>query len=296
MPADPTSPDNADATARYRTVWISDVHLGTSECQAAHLIGFLRSFECDHLFLVGDIIDGWQLRRGFYWHQTHNDVIQKLLRKARKGTRVVYVPGNHDEAARQFIGLAFGDIEIVDEAIHVLADGRRLWVTHGDLYDGVIQCAKWLAYLGDSAYEFTLRLNRRFNSLRAQLGLPYWSLSKYLKHKVKRAVGFITDFEHALAVETRRRGLDGVVCGHIHHAELREIDGILYCNDGDWVESLTALVEHDDGRLEIIDWAAHVRSVAAAKRAKPVAAVPQPAPVNPAALPAPSTARTPLHG
>ncbi|WP_245591260.1 UDP-2,3-diacylglucosamine diphosphatase [Derxia gummosa] len=258
-----------DAVAHYRAVWISDIHLGTSECQAGHLLDFLRSFESDRLYLVGDIIDGWQLRRGFYWHRTHNDVIQKLLRKARKGTRVVYVPGNHDEAARQFIGLAFGDIEIADEAVHETADGRRLWVTHGDLYDGVIQHAKWLAYVGDQAYEFTLQLNRRFNSLRARLGLPYWSLSKYLKHKVKRAVGFITDFEKALAAETRRRGLDGVVCGHIHHAELREIDGVLYANDGDWVESLTALVEHHDGRLEIVDWAALVRAHAAeARRAR----------------------------
>jgi len=169
------------------------------------------------------------------------------------------VPGNHDEFARRYVEHSFGGIEVAEEWTHETADGRKLWVTHGDLFDGVIQCAKWLAYLGDSLYEFTLRLNRHFNSLRARLGLPYWSLSKYLKLKVKRAVSFISDFEIAVAREARRRGVHGVVCGHIHHAELRDIDGILYANDGDWVESLTALVEHPDGRLEIIDWAAHVR-------------------------------------
>lgn len=236
-------------------MWISDIHLGTPGCQANHLLDFLRSFDCETLYLVGDIVDGWQLRRSWYWQQSHNDVVQKLLRKARRGTNVVFVPGNHDEAIRQFIGLTFGGISIVDEAIHITADGKKLWVTHGDLYDGVVQCAKWLAYLGDNLYEFTLKLNRWFNYARARFGLPYWSLSQYLKLKVKSAVNFVTDFETALAAEAKRRGLNGVVCGHIHHAEMREIDGVLYCNDGDWVESLTALVEHRDGGLEIIEWA-----------------------------------------
>lgn len=244
---------------RYRAVWISDIHLGTPGCQAVHLLDFLRSFESDYLYLVGDIVDGWQLKRHWYWHQTHNDVIQKVLRKARKGTHVVFIPGNHDEAMRQFIGIQLGEITVAEEAIHLTADGRKLWITHGDLYDGVIQCAKWLAYVGDSAYEFTLKLNRWFNYLRARLGLPYWSLSRYLKHKVKRAVNFISDFEQAVAHEAQKRGLDGVVCGHIHHAEMRNINGVLYCNDGDWVESLTALVEYDDGRLEIIDWSEVIR-------------------------------------
>jgi UDP-2,3-diacylglucosamine pyrophosphatase LpxH len=239
---------------QVRAVWISDLHLGTPGCQAAALLDFLRSVECDTLYLVGDIIDGWQLQRSWYWPQAHNDVVQKLLRKARKGTRVVFVPGNHDEFARKYLGHDFGGIEVVEDCIHTTADGRRLWITHGDYFDAVIQCAKWLAYLGDSAYEFTLKLNRHLNSLRARLGLPYWSLSKYLKLKVKRAVSFIGDFEQAVAREARRRGVQGVVCGHIHHAELRDIDGILYANDGDWVESLTALVEHGDGRLEILDW------------------------------------------
>ena len=260
---------------KLRTVWVSDVHLGTPGCQARALLDFLRAVECETLYLVGDIIDGWQLKRSWYWPQAHNDVVQKLLRRARKGTRVIFVPGNHDEFARRYVEHNFGGVEVVDEWIHETADGRKLWVTHGDLFDGVIQCAKWLAYVGDSLYEFTLKLNRAFNSLRARLGLPYWSLSKYLKLKVKRAVSFISDFEVAVAREARKRGVHGVVCGHIHHAELRDIDGILYANDGDWVESLTALVEHHDGRLEIIDWAAHVRAgqhAAATEAAVPAAA------------------------
>jgi UDP-2,3-diacylglucosamine pyrophosphatase LpxH len=250
-PVDPPGP-----VLRVRTAWISDVHLGTPGCQADALLAFLRAVECDTLYLVGDIIDGWQLRRSWYWPQAHNDVVQKLLRKARKGTQVIFVPGNHDEFARKYVQHNFGGVDVVEDAVHTTADGRRLWVTHGDLFDGVIQYAKWLAYLGDSAYEFTLKLNRHLNSLRARMGLPYWSLSKYLKLKVKRAVSYIGDFEAAVAREARRRGLDGVVCGHIHHAEMRSVEGVLYCNDGDWVESLTALVEHGDGRMEIIDWVA----------------------------------------
>ena len=238
---------------KVRTVWISDIHLGTPGCQAQALLEFLKDVECDTLYLVGDIIDGWQLRRTWYWPQAHNDVVQKILRKARKGTRVVFVPGNHDEFARRYRDHNFGGVDVVEDCIHTTADGKRLWITHGDLVDGVIQCARWLALLGDVAYEFMLRVNRNLNHCRARLGLPYWSLSKYLKLKVKRAVSYVSDFEGAVAKEARKRGVDGVVCGHIHHAEMRMIDGILYCNDGDWVESLTALVEHPDGRLEIID-------------------------------------------
>jgi len=246
--------DGQEGTHRVRTVWISDVHLGTPGCQAHALLDFLKRVECDTLYLVGDIIDGWQLRRSWYWPQAHNDVVQKLLRKARKGTRVIYVPGNHDEFARKFLEHSFGGIEVAEEWIHTTADGRQLWVTHGDLYDGVIQVARWLALLGDSLYEFTLKLNRHLNSWRARAGLPYWSLSKYLKLKVKRAVSYVGDFEAALAREARKRGVDGLVCGHIHHAEMRDVEGILYCNDGDWVESLTALVEHADGSLAIVEW------------------------------------------
>jgi len=238
----------------YRTIWISDVHLGTAGCKATFLLDFLRYNESDTLYLVGDIIDGWQLRKGWSWRQSHNDVLQKILRKARKGTRVVYIPGNHDEFAREYVEHKFGGIEVVYEATHVTAAGKKLLVTHGDLFDGVIQHAKWIAYLGDSLYTFVLALNHWFNRIRVKLGLEYWSLSQYLKHKVKNAVGFISDFEHALANEARRRGYDGVVCGHIHKAEIRDVEGVLYCNDGDWVESLTALVEKEDGSLAIVRW------------------------------------------
>jgi UDP-2,3-diacylglucosamine pyrophosphatase LpxH len=255
--SDDTEPEGVH---RVRAVFISDLHLGTPGCQAEHLLRFLKHTQSEYLYLIGDVIDGWQLKRRWYWPQTHNDVVQKILRKARKGCRVVFVPGNHDEFARKYLGHAFGGVDVVEDAIHITADGKRLWLTHGDLFDGVVQCAKWLAYVGDGLYEFTLRLNQRFNSLRAHLGLPYWSLSQFLKHKVKRAVSYVTDFEDAVATEAKRRGVDGVVCGHIHRAEMREINGILYCNDGDWVESLTALVEHLDGRLEIVDFSQHLAS------------------------------------
>lgn len=245
--------DGAGAQS-FRSIFISDLHLGTPGCQARPLLAFLKKHPCENLYLVGDIVDGWQLRRRWYWPQAHNDVVQKILRSARKGTRVVYVPGNHDEFARQFTQHFFGGIEVLREAVHTTADGRRLWVVHGDDFDGVVQCARWLAYVGDNLYEFTLRLNRHLNRLRARLGLPYWSLSQYLKHKVKKALNYVTDFEVAVAREARRRGHDGVVCGHIHRAEMRTIDGTLYCNDGDWVESRTALVEHADGRLEVLQW------------------------------------------
>jgi len=264
---------------RYRSVWISDIHLGTPGCQAKALLDFLREVECEQLFLVGDIIDGWQLRRSWYWPQAHNDVVQKLLRKARKGVRVIFIPGNHDEFARKYLQHNFGGVEVAEEWIHETADGKKLWITHGDLYDGVVQYARWLAYLGDQAYEFTLKLNRYLNHLRAKFGLPYWSLSKYLKLRVKRAVSFISAFEEALAREARKRGVDGVVCGHIHHAEIRDINGVLYCNDGDWVESLTALVEHDDGRLEILDWSAEPMAQPQADKA-PQVVTPEPEAVH----------------
>ncbi len=238
----------------YRTIWISDIHLGTAGCQADYLLDFLKHNEAKTFYLVGDIIDGWRLKKSWYWPQAHNDVVQKILRKVRKGSEVFYIPGNHDEAARQFIGMTFGDIQIRNEMIHVTANGKRLWITHGDLFDSVMQYAKWLAYLGDSAYTLILVINRMFNNIRIKLGLQYWSLSQFLKHKVKNAVSFIADFEAIMAREARKRKCDGVVCGHIHKAEIRDIDGLLYCNDGDWVESLTALVETFDGELKIIHW------------------------------------------
>lgn len=271
--ADDALHGDASERPRYRAVFISDLHLGTAGCQAVALLDFLKHHPSQTLYLVGDIIDGWQLRRRWFWPQAHNDVVQKLLRRARKGCRVVFVPGNHDEFARQFDGHHFGGIEVHKEAVHTTLDGRHLWVVHGDHFDGVIQYAKWLAYVGDHLYEFILKVNRHFNSARARLGLPYWSLSQYLKHKVKTAVNFVSDFETAVASEARSRGYQGVVCGHIHRAEMRVIDGTLYCNDGDWVESLSALVEHMDGRLELVNWIPPVpeRGVEPAVRAKQAA-------------------------
>lgn len=238
----------------YRAVFISDLHLGTPGCQADALLDFLKSHTSDYLYLVGDIIDGWQLRRKWYWPQAHNDVVQKILRRVRKGCHVVYVPGNHDEFARDFVDQHFGGIEVLEETSHTMLDGRRFWLVHGDYFDAVVKYAKWLAYLGDNLYELALRLNRHFNRVRRYMGLPYWSLSAYLKSKVKKALNFVTDFENAVAHEAHKRGYQGVVCGHIHRAEIRTIEGVLYCNDGDWVESRSALVEHVDGRLELIYW------------------------------------------
>jgi UDP-2,3-diacylglucosamine pyrophosphatase LpxH len=266
---------------RFRAIFISDTHLGTPGCQARALLDFLKRTESDYLYLVGDIVDGWQLKRRWYWHQSHNDVVQKVLRKARKGTEVIYIPGNHDEGARHYLDLAFGGVSIRREAVHTTATGKRLLVTHGDLFDAVVQCARWLALVGDVLYTFILRLNRHFNGLRARLGLPYWSLSQFLKHRVKNAVNYIGAFEQALAREARQRGLDGVVCGHIHKAEIRDIDGILYCNDGDWVESLTALVEDATGELRIVHW--HYVEAAAEEHdeeAAPLPALPQPVEVG----------------
>jgi UDP-2,3-diacylglucosamine pyrophosphatase LpxH len=239
---------------RYRTIWISDIHLGTRGCKAEFLLDFLRATESETLYLVGDIVDGWRLKRSWYWPQLHNDVVQKLLRKARKGTRVVYIPGNHDELLRRFLEINIGQIEVVSEAVHVTADGKRLLVLHGDEFDAVVRYARWLAFLGDWAYNLALAANHWINALRRRLGLSYWSLSAYLKQRVKNAVEYISRFELAVAEAAAKRGADGVVCGHIHHAEIREIAGVTYCNDGDWVESCTALVEHADGRLEILRW------------------------------------------
>ncbi|MCW5773033.1 MAG: UDP-2,3-diacylglucosamine diphosphatase [Rhodospirillaceae bacterium] len=240
--------------SRYRAIWISDIHLGTRGCKAEFLLDFLRRTESETLYLVGDIVDGWRLKRSWYWPQFHNDVVQKLLRKARKGTRVVYIPGNHDELLRRFLEINIGQIEVMAEAIHTTADGRKLLVLHGDEFDAVVRYARWLAFLGDWAYNFALSANHWINVLRRALGLNYWSLSAYLKQRVKNAVEYISRFEQAVSEAAAKRGVDGVVCGHIHHAEIRQIAGITYCNDGDWVESCTALVEHADGRLEILHW------------------------------------------
>ncbi|MBV9858632.1 MAG: UDP-2,3-diacylglucosamine diphosphatase [Alphaproteobacteria bacterium] len=245
----------APRETRYRAIWISDIHLGTRGCKAEYLLDFLRWNDADTIYLVGDIVDGWRLRKSWYWPQTHNDVVQKLLRKVRKGGRVVYIPGNHDEWMRDYTELRFGGVEVVDDAVHLTADGKRLLVLHGDRYDTIVKHARWLALLGDGAYTFGLWVNHHLNKARRAFGYDYWSLSAYLKLRVKNAVQYMGSFAEALTAEAVRRGLDGVVCGHIHHAEIRMVGGLLYCNDGDWVESCTALVEHDDGRLEIIRWA-----------------------------------------
>jgi len=242
------------AINRFRSIWISDVHLGTRGCKAEFLLDFLRHTESEYLYLVGDIVDGWRLKKSWYWAQSHNDVIQKILRKARKGTKVIYIPGNHDEMLRDYTGLQFGGVMVESEAIHMTADGRRMLVIHGDAFDGVVRYARWLALLGDWAYDLMLKINNYYNHARRHLGYPYWSLSAYLKSRVKNAVQFVGDYANAITAEARARKVDGIICGHIHQAEMRDMNGVLYCNDGDWVESCTALVEHFDGSLEILHW------------------------------------------
>ncbi|HUA76522.1 MAG TPA: UDP-2,3-diacylglucosamine diphosphatase [Acetobacteraceae bacterium] len=245
----------------YRSVFISDAHLGARGCHARDLAAFLRGMSCRHLFLVGDMIDGWRLRRSWYWDAHHDAVLRLILSHARSGAEVTYIPGNHDEMFRAWLplGLEVAGVRLVAEAEHVTADGKRLLVMHGDAFDSVVRYAKFLALLGDHAYEVALVLNRWLNAVRVRFGYPYWSLSAWLKRQVKEAVKAIDRFETALAGEARRRGFDGVVCGHIHHAQMHDIGGILYANDGDWMESCTALVEHHDGRLELIEWAIEAR-------------------------------------
>ncbi len=240
--------------ARHRTIFISDTHLGTPGCKAELLADFLRHNEAETLYLVGDIIDGWRIRRSWYWNDAHNHVIQEILRKARRGTRVIYVPGNHDEALRDYVGVTLAGVEVVNEDIHEAADGKRYLVLHGDQFDGVVRYAKWLAHVGDRAYNMALTCSSLLHAIRRRFGLSYWSLSAYLKHKVKNAVEYISSYEDAVAREARDRGVDGVVCGHIHHAEMREMDGITYMNDGDWVESCTALAEDKTGNFTILHW------------------------------------------
>jgi UDP-2,3-diacylglucosamine pyrophosphatase LpxH len=247
--------DSEHAARRFRTLFISDVHLGSRGCQAELLLDFLRHHDADTIYLVGDIVDGWQLRSSWYWPQAHNDVVQKFLRKARKGTRIVYIPGNHDEFLRDYLGTHFGGIEVVEQTVHVAADGKHYLVVHGDLFDVVIKHARWLAKVGDWAYETAIFVNRVFNGVRRAFGLTYWSLSQWAKLKVKNAVNFIGEFEAVLAAEAHRHGAAGVICGHIHHAAIRH-DDITYVNCGDWVESCTAVGERADGSFEIIHWTA----------------------------------------
>jgi len=264
------SPDAPDVR-KYRTLFISDIHLGTRGSQAGALLEFLKHHHAEMIYLVGDIVDGWRLRSSWYWPQSHNDVVQKLLRQARKGSRIVYIPGNHDEFLREFYGTHFGGIEVRETALHEAADGKRYLVIHGDIFDVVVRHARWLAYLGDWAYEAALWLSGHINLMRRKLGFTYWSLSAWAKLRVKNAVNFIGKFEETLAAEAKRHQVDGVICGHIHSAAMRDFDGLTYINTGDWVESCTAVVEHEDGRMEVIRWAASSRLL---NRQRPLALVP----------------------
>jgi UDP-2,3-diacylglucosamine pyrophosphatase LpxH len=252
--------------ARFRTIWLSDIHLGTRGCRADALLEFLSTHECEFLYLVGDIIDFWRLKRSPYWPQTHSDVIRRVLSMARKGTMVTFVPGNHDEYVRRFCDLQLGNILVVREAVHRTADGRLLLVLHGDEFDAVTRCHRWLAVLGDVSYDLLMVLNRWFNHARRVFGFGYWSLAGYVKWKVKRAVMYVSDFESAVAHEANRRGMDGVICGHIHKAELRPIGALLYGNSGDWVESCTALTERADGSLALLTFAGQEQPVLAEPR------------------------------
>lgn len=241
---------------RVRSIWISDVHLGTPGCQAEALADFLGQHECDYLYLVGDIIDGWQLKKSFFWPQEHTNVIRKILTRAKRGTQVVYITGNHDEFLRKFVDykLDMGNIRLVNEAIHETADGRRMLVLHGDIFDVITRYHKWIAMAGDVVYNGMMLANRHFNRARRGIGLPYFSLSAYAKKKVKSAVNIVTEFEESVARECESRGLDGAICGHIHHAEIRQIEASIYMNCGDWVESCTALVEDHSGEIRIVNW------------------------------------------
>ena len=239
---------------RVRTIWISDIHLGTRGCKAEFLIDFLKSHQCETLYLVGDIIDGWRMQKNIYWPQAHSNVVRRILTLAKRGTKVVYVTGNHDEFLRKYSNSDFGNISLVDRDVYETRQGKRFLVIHGDEFDVVVRYHKWIAVLGDIAYNALLVINRWYNHLRSRMGYGYWSLSSHIKHRVKQAVNFIGEYEEALADECKREKLDGVICGHIHHAEIREIGGVLYHNCGDWVESCTALVETQSGHVELINW------------------------------------------
>ena len=244
--------------AEVRSIFLSDIHLGARGCQAHQLLDFLRDYDSEHMFLLGDIIDFWAMsHRGIYWTPPMNTFVQKVLKRARHGTQVVFVPGNHDEALREYVGSTFGDIAVHREYVHTGADGRRYFLLHGDEFDVVTKYHKWLAMLGDHTYAFLVRLNMVLSWVRRSLGIAgYWSLASYAKHKVKTAVSFISDFEECVVRSVKDRGLDGVICGHIHSAAIKPIDGVVYINCGDWVDSCTAIVEHFDGRMELVHWGA----------------------------------------
>lgn len=239
----------------YRSIFLSDIHLGTKGCQADRLLHFLKQHRCEELFLVGDIIDGWRMTSSVdYWSQEHNNVLRQFLTHMKRGTKVTYVTGNHDEFMRDHSPMAIGNLRVVDEHVHKTADGKELLVVHGDQFDVITRYHRWIAWLGDIGYTLLLELNRHLNRLRSKFGYGYWSLSAWIKNRVKQAVSYIGDFEEAVAHQCRRKNYDGVICGHIHHAEIRNIDEVLYMNCGDWVESCTALVEDSNGNFKIINW------------------------------------------
>jgi UDP-2,3-diacylglucosamine pyrophosphatase LpxH len=240
---------------QVRSIFLSDIHLGTRACQAERLLEFLREYPAENVYLIGDIVDFWAMNRGIHWSRAQNTVVQKILRRARHGEHVVLIPGNHDEALREYVDAAFGDIELASEFVHVTADGRRFLLIHGDEFDQVTRHHRWVALLGDVAYNALVRCNTLLSWLRRSLGRPgYWSLAGYAKRKVKKALQFVLDFEDSVIHAVRQRGLDGVICGHIHTAALREVGGLIYGNCGDWVDSCSAIVEHGDGRLEVVHW------------------------------------------
>ena len=243
-----------DKIFNYRSIWISDFHLGTRGCQSELLLEFIKHTQSEKLYLVGDIIDGWALKNTWYWPQSHNDVVQKILRKARHGAEVFYISGNHDEVMRGFVPVNFGGVSILNQVIHETVDKKKYLVVHGDQFDGIIQCAKWLAMLGSITYDFLIYFNRYINFFRKKLGYEYWSLSNYLKFTVKNAVKFVSEYEKLVCNYAKQFKVEGIICGHIHHANMQSMNGIHYINDGDWVESCTALVEHFDGKLELINW------------------------------------------
>lgn len=245
----------------YRAVWISDVHLGYKGCKADYLLHFLQSVECDHLYLVGDIVDVWSMQRTMYWPQAHNEIVKTILDKARAGTRVIYIPGNHDDMLREYQGLVFGNIVVRNEYVHTTRTGERFLMLHGDEFDGVIKCGRLATFFGNHGYDFLLLINQWFNRARRHLGLPYWSLSSFLKGKIKNAMKYVRNFEMAAVYAAHKRNAQGVICGHIHHAEMRKINGVVYCNTGDWVENCTALVEKQSGEMELLHWSEHYLTV-----------------------------------
>ena len=255
------SPIHVIRPLKYRAIWISDVHLGSKYCRAEFLLDFLKATECEYLYLVGDIIDLWSMRKSVHWPQSHNNVIRTILGKAKHGTRIIYIPGNHDNLVRDFAGSHFGEVEIRNHAIHTTTDGKRLLILHGDEFDNAVRCHGLMNLIGNWGYDTLMWINRLHNAIRRMVNLPYWSLASYLKHRVRNAREYIERFETLVAGEIRRRDVDGLVCGHLHRPELTYIDDVLYCNDGDWVETCTALVEHHDGSLQLLHWADEKRAL-----------------------------------